>query len=42
MFLENAFILPNTILGVIHINSAEFEAFDNYLAISIAPQFIMT
>ncbi|CDW79591.1 bactericidal permeability-increasing [Stylonychia lemnae] len=40
MFLENPFVLPSTILGMIHIDDAKFQSFDNYLAVNVSPQFI--
>ncbi|CDW75575.1 bactericidal permeability-increasing protein [Stylonychia lemnae] len=40
LLLEKAFTLPSSFFGVVQVNSAQFQSFDNYLAISIVPQFI--
>ncbi|CDW76442.1 bactericidal permeability-increasing [Stylonychia lemnae] len=40
MLLENPFVLPDTFLGVVKIIDAQFQSFDNYLAVSVTPQII--
>ncbi|CDW88064.1 bpi2 domain containing protein [Stylonychia lemnae] len=41
IFLNTPFVLPNTYLNMVRIQAAEFKSFDNYLAVSVTPEFIV-